>query len=110
MSGGRVTHQRQHARGRVADGTIASTNDAGQRDGPVRVGDHEGSASQYVFLVIQRHDLLTVFRRTNEYRAARELVRMGRHPHLNRAVRAITGPEESQLILPPYLEDENVRL
>jgi two-component system, chemotaxis family, CheB/CheR fusion protein len=38
---------------------------------------------------------------------ARELVRMGRHPHLNRAVRAITGPEESQLILPPYLEDED---
>jgi two-component system, chemotaxis family, CheB/CheR fusion protein len=38
---------------------------------------------------------------------ARELVRMGRHPHLNRAVRAIAGPEESQLSSPTYLVDED---
>ena len=37
---------------------------------------------------------------------ARELIRMGRHPYLNRVVGAVTGPEESEVSSPPLLEDE----
>jgi two-component system, chemotaxis family, CheB/CheR fusion protein len=38
---------------------------------------------------------------------ARELVRMGRHPYLNRVVSAMTGPEEVKADSPPGLEDED---
>jgi two-component system, chemotaxis family, CheB/CheR fusion protein len=38
---------------------------------------------------------------------ARELVRMGRHPYLNRAIGAVTRPEESDVDSLPQLEDED---
>jgi two-component system, chemotaxis family, CheB/CheR fusion protein len=38
---------------------------------------------------------------------ARELVRMGHHPYLNRVVSAITGPAEVKVESPPGLEDED---
>jgi len=37
---------------------------------------------------------------------ARELVRMGRHPYLNRVASAMTRPEELEVDSPHYLEDE----